>query len=256
MIHPTAIISSTAQLGEGVSIGPYAIVEDHAVIGKGTQIGPFARICAYSKIGENNEIHSHVVIGDKPQDHKYKGELSWVEIGNGNTFRESVTIQRSTGEGNQTIIGNNNYFMVSSHVAHNCIVGNNNTFANCVPLGGHSMVENNIIFGGLSAVHQFCRVGSYAFVGGLCPVVKDIPPFMLAAENPCRVIGLNGVGLKRNNFPEETRSAIKKAYRYLYRSHIKFSEAIHLIEKELGHYPEIQHLLTFISESKRGLIGH
>ncbi len=256
MIHPTAIVSPTAQVGEGVSIGPYAVIEDHVVIGRRTEIGPFVRICAHSRIGEENVIHSHAVIGDRPQDHKYKGELSWVEIGNKNILRESVTIQRSTGEGQKTVIGNNNYFMVYSHVAHNCTVGNNNTFANCVPLGGHSVVENNVIFGGLSAVHQFCRIGSFAFVGGLAPVIKDIPPYMLAAENPCRVVGINAIGLQRNNFSQEARMALKKAHRYLYRSQLKFGEAIHQIEKELGTYSEVQNLLKFISESRRGIIGH
>ncbi|MDR2137075.1 MAG: acyl-ACP--UDP-N-acetylglucosamine O-acyltransferase, partial [Synergistaceae bacterium] len=194
-IHPTAVVSSSAELGEGVHIGPYCLVEGKAVIGTGTVLSAFVSVHDRVSIGTNCRIHEYVALGGDPQDHGYKGEDSWVRIGNDNIIRENVTINRATGEGCATVVGDGCFIMDGVHLAHNVRVGNRVTIANKVGISGHVTVDDHTVFGGMAGVHQFVRIGSYCMIGGLYRVTKDVPHFTLASGEPLRLTGLNSVGL-------------------------------------------------------------
>ncbi len=255
MIHPNAIIDPRAEIGEGVEIGPYTIIEQDVVIGQGTKIGPHVIIREGTRIGERCHIYQFASIGEAPQALAYQGEKTNLIIGDHNIIREFVTLHRGTLKGGgKTVIGNNNYFMAYSHVAHDCVIGNQVILANGATLAGHILIEDYAIIGGLSAIHQFCRVGTHAFISGLTGVTLDIPPYMLASGNRAKLYGLNSVGLKRHKFPEETIKALKKAYRIIFRSGLTLDNAIKRIqEDEIYQKPEVQHLLNFIQHSKRGI---
>lgn len=255
MIHPNAIIDPKAEIGEGVEIGPYSIIEQDVVIGQGTKIGPHVIIREGTRIGERCQIYQFASIGEAPQALAYRGEKTNLIIGDHNIIREFVTLHRGTSKGGgKTIIGSNNYFMAYSHVAHDCIIGNQVILANGATLAGHILIEDYAIIGGLSAIHQFCRVGTHAFISGLTGVTLDVPPYMLAAGNRAKLYGLNSVGLKRHNFPEETIKALKKAYRIIFRSNLTLENAIKRVqEDEISQLPEVQHLIIFIQHSKRGI---
>jgi UDP-N-acetylglucosamine acyltransferase len=255
MIHPTAIVDPNAELGEEVDIGPYVVVEKGVTIGAGTKIRPHVFIGEGSQIGKNCQIYQFSSIGEAPQAFAYKGEKTLLLIGDNNIIREYVTMSRATVTGGgKTMIGNNNYFMAYSHVAHDCNIGNQVILANGATLAGHIMIEDNATIGGLAAVHQFCRIGTHAFISGLTGVSLDIPPYMLAAGDRAKLYGLNTVGLKRHRFSEEALKALKKAYRIIFRSSMTLENALKNVEEDpISQLQEVRHLLHFIQHSKRGI---
>ena len=255
MIHPTAIIDSKAEISEGVEIGPYSVIEKNVLIGEGTKIGPHVVIREGTYIGKQCQISQFASIGEAPQFLGYKGEKTFLQIGDHNIIREFVTLHRGTIKGGgKTVIGNENFLMAYSHVAHDCQIGNQVVMANGATLAGHILIEDFAIIGGLSAIHQFCRVGTYAIVGGLTGVLLDIPPYTKAQGDIAKLFGLNTIGLKRANFSEETLKALKKAYRIIFRSSLTLEKAMkRVVEDEISQTPEVQHFLQFIQCSKRGI---
>lgn len=255
MIHPAAIVDSKAEIGEGVEIGPYTVVRRDVVIGQGTRIGPHVVIGEGTQLGKNCEIYQFASVGEPPQALAYKGEKTYLLMGDHNIVRECVTLNRGTVQGGgKTVIGHNNLFMAYSHVGHDCTLGNQVILANSAALAGHIILEDYAIVGGLSAVHQFCRVGTHAFVGGVSGVLMDIPPYTLAQGAPSRLHGLNTVGIKRHGFSAETVRALKKAYRIIFRSALTLEKAVKRIEEdEIAKISQVQHLLHFIQNSKRGI---
>jgi UDP-N-acetylglucosamine acyltransferase len=253
-IHPTAVVSSSAELGDGVRIGPYCVVEGRAVIGTGTVLGAFVSVHDRVSIGTNCRIYEYVALGGDPQDHGYKGEDSRVRIGNDNIIRENVTINRATGEGHETVVGDGCFIMDAVHLAHNVRVGNHVTIANKVGLSGHVTVDDYTVFGGMAGVHQFVRIGSYCMIGGMYRVTKDVPPYTLAAGEPLRLKGLNSVGLKRSGFSPQARREILAFYRELYDRERPFSQSLRAAaEKRAAYGPEILRILDFYEGSKRGI---
>ena len=207
-IHPTAVVADSAVIGEGAKIGPYVVIGEETSIGEETVIGSHSVIDNYTTIGAGCRIHPHAVVGGPPQDLKYGGEKTFLKIGDNNTIREYTTLNRGTAEGTgETIIGNNNYFMAYSHVAHDCRIGNHTIFANSATLAGHILIEDHVIIGGLTPIHQFTRVGKYAIIGGSSAVSQDIVPFALASGDRAKIYGINKVGLKRYGFSKETLAA-------------------------------------------------
>jgi UDP-N-acetylglucosamine acyltransferase len=255
MIHPTAVIDSKAEIGGGVDIGPYCVIEKDVSIGEGTKIGPHVVIRQGTQIGKACQIFQFASIGEAPQFSGYKGEKTFLQIGDRNIIREFVTLHRGTVKGKgRTVIGNDNFIMAYSHVAHDCQIGNQVIMANGATLAGHILIEDYAIVGGLVAIHQFCRVGAYAIIGGVSGVLMDIPPYTKAQGAPAKLFGLNSVGLKRANFSEEAIRALKKAYRIIFRSGLTLEKAMKQVgEDEIGQVPEVQHFLQFIQGSKRGI---
>jgi len=255
-IHPTAIVSPKAELAEGVKIGAYSIIGEHVTIGKDTEIGPHVVIEGHTRLGERNRVSPFTSIGSPPQDISYRGEDTRVLIGNDNLIREYVTINRSTTKQEwQTVIGNQNYLMAYTHVAHDCILGNRIVMSNVATLGGHITVGDNAILGGLVAVHQFVRIGAYAFLGGKSGVDRDVPPFMRTAGERAKVYDINGLGLKRHGFSSETIAGLKKAYKIIWRENIILHEGIERVKKEVKPSPELQMLLDFMTApSKRHIM--
>ena len=255
MIHPTAIIDPKAEVGEGAEIGPYVVVEKGVSIGAGTRIRPHVFIGEGSQIGKNCQIFQFSSIGEAPQAFAYKGEKTLLIIGDNNIIREYVTLNRATvAGGGRTVIGNNNYIMAYSHVAHDCNIGNQVILANGATLAGHITIEDYATIGGHSAVHQFCRIGTHAFISGLTGVSQDIPPYMLAAGDRAKLYGLNSVGLKRHRFSGEAIKALKKAYRVIFRSGMTLESALRSIDEDpISQQQEVRHLLQFIQHSKRGI---
>ena len=252
-IHDTAIVHSGASIGRGVSIGPYSIIGEDVKIGDGCSIGSCVRIEGKTTFGKNNRVFHGAAIGSIPQDLKYRGADSFVTIGDDNVFREFVTINVATDEGESTVIGDKNLLMAYVHVAHNCIIGDNVILANSVNLAGHVIVQDYAIRGGVVPVHQFVTIGSHSFIGGGSRVPKDILPYVKVAGNPPRVGGINSVGLKRRGFTTEQIVQIKRAYRYIYRSGLNVTQALEKIERELSDTPEIKTLIEFIHNSRRGI---
>ena len=255
MIHPTAIIDPKAEIGEGVEIGPYSVIEKGVLIDQGTKIGPHVIIREGTRVGKRCHIFQFASIGEAPQFLGYKGEKTFLQIGDENIIREFVTLHRGTIKGGgKTTIGNKNFFMAYSHVAHDCQIGNEVIMSNAATLAGHIIIEDWAILGGIVAIHQFCRVGTHAFIGGISGVTLDIPPYVLASGSHVKLFGLNTIGLKRANFSEETVKALKKAYRIIFRSALTLEKAMKKVgEDEISHAPEVQHLLHFIQHSKRGI---
>jgi len=253
VVHPTAIVHPRAQLSEGVQVGPYSIVGENVSIGKETKISPGVLLEWWIKIGSKCVIQKGVVIGTPAQDIRYKGERSFVEIGDGNTIREYTTIHRGTEKDSVTRIGNNNFIMAYSHIAHNCQVGDGVVIANLGTLAGYVRVEDKVIISGLSAVHQFVRIGTYSIVGACSKVIKDIPPYTKAYGNPTALWGLNTVGLRRANLPLPIRNSLKKAYKTLFRSNLNTQQALERIKNELKGISEVDYLCNFIQSSKRGI---
>ena len=254
-IHPTAVLSTEAHISEGVEIGPYTVIGPDVHIGKNTVIGSHVVVDAHTDIGEGCRIFQFSSIGATPQDLKFKGEKTRVVIGNNNTIREYVTINRATAADiGVTIIGNNNLLMAYCHVAHNCKLGNNIVMANAANLAGHIHVENHAIIGGLTGIHQFTRIGAHCIIGGASAVSKDVPPFVMASGNYAKLYGLNIIGLKRRGFKEETIQALKKAYRIVFRSSLLLSVAIAKVKAEVDDIPEVRQFIEFIeTRSARGI---
>jgi len=255
-IAETAIVSAEAALAHDVVVGPYAIVGPGVTIGAGTIVGPHVRIEGPTTIGERNHFVGQASIGTAPQDLKYHGERTELRIGNDNTFREFITINRGTvGGGGLTKIGSHNFFMAYSHVAHDCNVGDHTIFANNATLAGHVDVGDYSTIGAFSAVHQFCRVGDHAFIGGGSICTQDVLPFVKTVGNrPAKTYGVNTIGLERKGFQKETIEALGRAYRILTRGKLRLQDALDKIEAELGFHSEVRYFAEFVRESKRGVI--
>jgi len=253
LIHPTALISPDAILGDGVQIGAFAIIGEGCELGPGVVIAPRATLERNVKLAANVKIGSGSIIGGDPQDLKYRGEHTTVEIGENTTVREYTTINRGTMHSMKTVIGRNSFLMSYVHVAHDGHVGDGVILANGTQLAGHVTVEDKAIISGLSAVHQFVRIGKFSFVGGCSRVSQDVPPFIKAVGNPIKLYGLNSVGLERNGFPEETRRELKRAYRLLFRSELNLRQAVERARAELEMLPEVRDFLAFIEASQRGV---
>lgn len=254
VIHPTALVSPHAELGDGVEIGPYCIVEDKVTIGARTVLKAFVTVHGGVSIGTDCQIHEYTAVGGDPQDHNYKGETSWVRIGNGNIIRENVTINRATGEGCETVVGDHCFIMDGVHLAHNVRLGSHITIANKVGLSGFVTVDDHTVFGGMVGVHQFVRFGSYCMIGGLYRITKDVPPYTMASGEPLRLVGLNSVGLKRASFSSEARRDIRAFYRKLYSKESTFTESLKkALENKESYGPEIENILNFYEGSKRGV---
>jgi len=255
-IHPTALVTGNAALAPDVTVGAYAVIGANVTIGAGSVVGPFTRIEGPTTIGERNQFYGHASIGGPPQDLKYHGEHTELAIGNDNVFREFVTINRgTTGGGGRTTIGSENFFMAYSHVAHDCHVGSHTIFANNATLAGHVEIADYATVGAFSAVHQFCRVGEHAFVGGGSMITQDVMPYAkTVASRDNRSYGINTIGLERKGFSKETVKALQRAYKILIRSKLNTEVALQQIEEELGLYPEARYFVEFVRTSKRGII--
>lgn len=252
-IHETAVIHPGARLGKDVEIGPYAVIGENVLIGDGTKIGPHVIIDGWTSIGKNCIIYTGAAIGAEPQDLKFRGEKSYVFIGDNTRIREYVTINRATGEENETRVGSGCLLMAYTHVAHNCVVGNNVIMSNAATLAGHVIVEDRAVIGGLAGVHQFVKIGRNAMVGGASKVVQDVPPFVIVDGHPAKVSGLNNVGLSRAGISENVRRNLKKAYKILYRSGLTLAQAIAVMEQELDSCEEVEHMLRFLRNAERGI---
>ncbi len=258
-IHKYACIGENVIIGENVEIGPFTYIDGYVKIGDNTKIGSNVYITGWTDIGKNNEIHTGSVIGNTPQDVKFKNEKSFVIIGDNNIIREYVTIHRGTGENTKTIIGNNNMLMAYTHVAHNCEIKNNVVIVNQAALAGHVIVYNNAFISAVCQIHQFVRIGSYAMCGASTRISKDVPPFMLVVgQDTAKVYGLNVIGLRRGGFSPEEREIIKKAYNILYHSNLNVSQAVKKLEEdsELNKNKHVKELIEFIKNSKRGICAH
>jgi len=254
MIDRSAIVSAGAEIDEDVEIGPYSFIEDGVVIKSGTRIGASVYIHRGTTIGKRCNIYHNVVIGTPPQHFAFKGEESFVVIGDDVTIREMVTIHRATGEGQRTVVGDGSYLMVGAHVGHNCVVGKKVILSNLVGLAGYVHVGDGVVMGGMAGVHQFVRIGEYVMVGGLTKVVKDIPPYLLVDGHPAKIYGLNVIGLKRSGFNLQDREIIKKAYRSIYRSKKKLLEAVSDVELEYPGVVYVKKIAEFFRDTKRGVL--
>lgn len=254
MIHSSAIVDSGARLADNVTVGPYSIVGPDVEIGEGTTIGPHVVIGGPTKIGRDNHIFQFCSIGEDPQDKKYAGESTRLVIGDGNTIREFCTINRGTAQDRGTTeLGDENWVMAYVHVAHDCVVGNHTVLANCATLAGHVTVGDHAILGGFTKVHQFCRVGAYAFCGMDSGLNRDVPPYVTVSGMPAEPKGINVEGLKRHGFDRETIRAIRRAYRLLYRSGLRLEQAVEQI-RSLGREADaVVPMIEFIEASSRGL---
>jgi len=247
-------VSPSAKIGPGVIVGPYAVIGDHVSIGEGTSVGSHVIVDGWTEIGRGCRIFSHAVLGTEPQDLKFQGEKSSLVIGDHAVIREFTTIHRGTaGGGGKTVIGNHVLIMASTHVAHDCILGDGAILATGAGLGGHVAVEESAVIGGLVGVHQFCRIGKYALVGGCSAVRQDVIPFSKVSGDGPKLYGLNTVGLRRHNHPKETIRSLRKAYRLLFQSGLNTSQAVARIQEEIWDCVEVQHLVQFIKTSERGV---
>jgi len=249
-IHPTAIVHPKAQVAANVSIGPYAIIEDEVEIGDGCEIAAHCVIKCFTTLGARNRIFEHAVLGGEPQDVKFDGERSYLKIGDDNLIREFSTLHRASGKDEVTRIGSRNFFMVGTHIAHNCNIGDDNIFANEVALAGHIDVEDHVFLSNGVGAHQFVRMGRYAMVGGKSKIVQDVLPFFITDGNPPRVRGVNSVGLRRGGFEASSRMALKDAYQTLFRSQLPLNEALDRLQRTDD--SNVIHLVEFIRNSKRG----
>ncbi|MEW6719658.1 MAG: acyl-ACP--UDP-N-acetylglucosamine O-acyltransferase [Thermodesulfobacteriota bacterium] len=259
MIHPTAIIDPGAELGKDVTVGPCAVVGPKVAIGDGCVIGSHAVIESHVRMGSGNRISPFASVGAPPQDLKFRGEDTWVEMGDNNIVREFATINRGTAHGGGvTRLGSGNMVMAYCHIAHDCRIGNRMIMANAATFAGHITVEDGANIGGLVAVHQFVRIGTLSIIGGMSGVGKDVPPYVMAAPGRQRkgegLFGLNKIGLQRNRIPEESVAALKKAYTILFRSKQGLKEALAQVEAEVPPLPEVRHLVEFIRASERGVL--
>ena len=254
-IHPTALISPNAQLSPGVVVGPFCIVEEDVRLGENTSLESYVVIKRGTQIGRNCRVFPHCAIGHEPQDAKYKGEDTRVIIGDGNIFREMVTIHRATGEGEATVIGHNNMFMAYAHLGHNCSVGDNNMISNSTGISGHVTIEDRVVIGGFVGIHQFVHIGKMAMVGGLSKVVQDVPPFCMADGRPANIRGLNTRGMRRNNITPEERNQISGAFKLLYRSNLNTTQAMERIHAEIPSSEPLDYMTSFIDRVREGRLG-
>ena len=255
MIHPSAVVQPGAQLGAGVSVGAYSVVGEHVEIGDGTWVGPHVVIEGHTRIGRENRLFQFCSIGGMPQDKKYAGEATRLEIGDRNTIREFTTINTGTvQDAGVTRIGSDNWIMAYVHIAHDCQVGDQTIFANNAQIAGHVHVGDWAILGGMAGVHQFVRIGAHSMIGGGSILLQDVPPYVMCSGHPAKPFGINAEGLKRRGFAPEGVAAIKRAYRTLYRSGLTLDEAREELTREHAGAPEVAPLLEFLAAATRGII--
>lgn len=252
-VHPTAVIDPGVRLPRDLEVGPYAIIGPGVSLGERCRIGPHASLERNVRLGAGVRVGQGSIVGGDPQDLKYRGEESWVEIGDETVIREYSTVNRGTARSGTTRIGARSYLMSYVHVAHDCLIGDGVILANCVQLAGHVTVHDRANLSGLVAVHQFVTIGSLAFIGGCSRVSQDIPPYVTAVGNPVELFGLNTVGLQRAGLSPETIAALKRLYRFCFNSGLNFSQAMDRARLELPPMPEIQHFLEFVASSERGV---
>ncbi len=253
-IDPRACVSAKAQLGDNITVGANSIIEDDVVIGSGTTIGSNVLICGGARVGKECRIHHGAVLASIPQDLKFHGELSLLEIGDHTVIREYATLNRGTSSSGKTVIGNHCFLMAYSHVAHDCLVGNHVILANAVNMGGHCVIDDHAVVGGIVAIHQFSRIGRHSMIGGGFRVTKDVPPYILAGSEPLAFTGLNIVGLKRRSFPNQVIDNLEKAYQLIYGTGLNVSQALLKIKTDLPPTDEVRHVVEFIEKSKRGIV--
>lgn len=253
-IHPTAIVSPNAQIGTGVTVGPGVIIGDGCEVGDECVLEPRSVLERNVRLSSGVRVGIGSVLGGDPQDLKFKGEETWVEIGEGTRIREYTTINRGTSHSFRTSVGKGCFLMSYVHLAHDCHLGDGVIISNGTQLAGHVTIEDRAILSGLVAVHQFVKIGRHSFVGGCSRVAKDVPPFLKAVGNPVKLYGLNSVGLQRSGFDENVIRELKRAYRLFFRSELNVSQAMEKAATELSHYPEVDHFLRFLEESGRGVI--
>lgn len=254
-VHPTAVVHTTAELAPDVTVGPYCVIGKHVVIGRGTSLESHVVVDSNTTLGEECQVRQGAVLGGPPQDHKYKGERSYLIIGNRNVIREFVTIHRATGEDQATRIGDGNMIMAYCHIGHNTEMGNGIIMANQVGISGHCVVEDRVVFGGIVGLHQFVRIGKLAMIGGMSKVVTDVPPFMMVDGRPTEVVGLNVLGLRRAGIPPKVRSGLKQAFRLIYRSNLNLSQGIESVHNDVDPSDERDYLLEFLTNIRRGYAG-
>jgi UDP-N-acetylglucosamine acyltransferase len=252
-IHPTALVDASAQLGSDVEVGPWAIIGPQCTVGNGTHIAARATLERNVRLGERVQIGSGAILGGDPQDLKYRGEETWVDIGDETAVREYATINRGTAHSITTSVGRNCFLMSYVHLAHDCHIGDNVIISNGTQLAGHVTVEDKATISGLCAVHQFSRIGRHSFIGGCSRVAQDVPPFVRAVGNPIKLFGLNSVGLRRTGFDEEVVRELKRAYRVCFRSDLNLGQGVERARAELTMLPDVQHFLDFIEASQRGV---
>jgi UDP-N-acetylglucosamine acyltransferase len=252
-IHPSAVIDASAELGAGVSVGPFAIVGPRVTVGDRCRIGPRATLTRNVRLAEDVIIGDGSILGGDPQDLKYDGEETWVEVGEGTIIREYSTINRATSATYKTTVGARCFIMTYVHLAHDCHVGDDVVIANATQCAGHVTIHDRAILSGLNAVHQFVTIGTYAFVGGGSRVNQDIPPYVKAVGNPMELYGLNSIGLQRAGFSGETVAALKRAYRLFFNSDLNLSQALERARNELPSLPEVERFLAFVESSERGV---
>ncbi len=251
--HTTAIIHPGAKIGAHCEIGPYCVIGEHVALGNECKLHSHVVIDGHTRLGKGNELFPFASIGLKTQDLKWKGGITRTEIGDSNTFREYVTIHSATGEGEITRVGSHNTILAYCHIAHNCVLGDKIIMSNVATLAGHVVVEDFAVVGGLAAVHQFCRIGRMSMVGGCSKVVQDVPPFMMADGNPAETRTVNKTGMERNGISEAAQSALRSAYKILFREGLTISNAITKVEKKLPPLAEVKHLVQFVRASERGI---
>ena len=252
-IHATAIVDPSAELGTGVVVGPYSIVGPRVSVGAGTTIGSHVLIERDTILGQNCQVSQGAVLGTDPQDLKFKGELTTLEVGDRTVIREYATLNRGTAARGRTVVGSDCLLMAYTHVAHDCELGNHVILSNAVNMAGHVAIEDWVIVGGLTPIHQFVRIGAHAFVGGAARLTQDVPPYVRVAGTPARLYGLNSVGLDRRGFSDEVRRALKATYRILFQSNLNVSQALARADAEVEPLPEVLHLISFIRNSERGI---
>jgi UDP-N-acetylglucosamine acyltransferase len=253
-IHPSAVVSPDAELGDDVSVGPGAVIGEDCVLGDGCVIAPHAVLEHHVRLGVGVKIGIGSVIGGDPQDLKFQGETTTVEIGDGTVVREYTTINRGTAQSWKTTVGKQCFLMTYVHLAHDCHLGDGVIISNATQLAGHVTVEDRAIISGVVAVHQFVRIGTHSFVGGASRVPKDIPPYLKAVGNPVKLYGLNSVGLQRANFDPAVLRELKRAYRLFFRSELNVTQALERAQQELEMFPEVRHFLSFVDGSGRGVV--
>jgi len=253
-IHPSAVVSPKAEIGDGVVIGPACVVGDGVKLGDGCVLRSHVVVDGPSDIGPENEFFPFCSIGGVTQDLKYKGEPTYLKMGRGNRFREGVTINRGTGPGEETVVGSHNNLLAYAHIAHNCVVGSHCIFSNCGTLAGHVVMEDYAIIGGLSAVHQFCRIGRMSIIGGCTKIVQDVPPYMIADGNPAVVRSVNLVGMQRNGIGEAAQKNMRQAHRLIYGAGLNTTQAVDRIAGEIEGCPEVDFLVAFVRASQRGIV--
>jgi UDP-N-acetylglucosamine acyltransferase len=255
-IHPQAVVAASARLGAEVQIGPYAVVGEDVELGDGCVLHAHATVEGPSKFGKNNVFYSFSAIGGDPQDYTFRGEPTELVAGNGNIFREYVTISRGTEKGGgKTCVGDNNFFLAYSHVGHDCLIGSDNLFVNGATLAGHVTVEDFATIGAFCPVHQFCRIGRYAYIGASTVITQDVPPFSkVVTERETKSFGINAIGLERRGFSAERLQTLKRAYRFLLGSKLNTSQALAEMRKSLGDSADVQELVKFIEGAERGIV--